>query len=305
LVIFDGPPLRSGCSQKVKRGLEIAGLAVVDVKNHTAFHYYATQTKLEDTQNLLVYYANLLVNDVTNLLTVSKYVTVDAYFSKKTFIDPLCKNGLEVITRLRDDAVMFYAYTGLQKIGRGRKKQFDGKINAHNLDESLFKACIKEKDWIAFEGLAYVKSLKRWVKAVIIQNYKADNSIKNCKIFISTNTALTGSDVYLYYHLRFQIEFIYRDAKQHLGLNHCQSLQQERLSFHHNFSLTALSLAKIVHWLSIPMLNRKPFSIYDIKTQYFNERFLNLFFIAFGLQPEQQKNNPKLFNLFNYAKIAA
>jgi hypothetical protein len=178
LVIFDGPPLRSGCSQKVKRGLEIAGLAVVDVKNHTAFHYYATQTKLEDTQNLLVYYANLLVNDVTNLLTVSKYVTVDAYFSKKTFIDPLCKNGLEVITRLRDDAVMFYAYTGLQKIGRGRKKQFDGKINAHNLDESLFKACIKEKDWTAFEGLAYVKSLKRWVKAVIIQNYKADNSIK-------------------------------------------------------------------------------------------------------------------------------
>lgn len=28
----------SGCAQKMKRGLEIAGLAIVDVKNHTAFH---------------------------------------------------------------------------------------------------------------------------------------------------------------------------------------------------------------------------------------------------------------------------
>jgi hypothetical protein len=120
----------SGCSQKVKRGLEIAGLAVIDVKNHTAFHYYATQTRLEDTQNLLTYYANILVNDVTNLLAVSKYVTVDAYFSKITFIDSLCKSGLEVITRLRDDAVMFYAYKGVQKSGRGRKKQFAGKVDS-------------------------------------------------------------------------------------------------------------------------------------------------------------------------------
>jgi hypothetical protein len=295
----------SGCSQKVKRGLEIAGLAVIDVKNHTAFHYYATQTRLEDTQNLLTYYANILVNDVTNLLAVSKYVTVDAYFSKITFIDSLCKSGLEVITRLRDDAVMFYAYKGVQKSGRGRKKQFAGKVDAKNLDSNQFRACIKEKDWTAFEGLVYVKSLKRWTKTVIIQHYRADRSIKNCKIFISTDTTLAGSDVYFYYHLRFQIEFIYRETKQHLGLTHSQSMQEKRIGFHHNFALTMLSLAKIVHWLVQPMEERKSFSIQDIKTQYFNERFLNLIFSAFGIDAEQQKNNPNTVKLFNYAKIAA
>ena len=292
----------SGCSQKIKRGLEIAGLAVIDVKNHTSFHYYASQTKLEESQNLLTYYANLLVNDVVNLLSVSKYVTVDAYFSKKTFIDPLCKSGLEVITRLRDDAVMFYAYTGIQK--SGRKKQFAGKVDIKNLDINQFRACIKEKNWTAFEGLVYVKSLKRWTKAVVIQHYKADGSIKNCKIFISTDTNLAGADLYLYYHLRFQIEFIYRDSKQHLGLNHCQSMQEKRISFHHNFALTMLSLAKIVHWIAQPIERRKPFSIQDIKTQYFNERFLNLIFSAFGIDAEQQKNNPNTLNLFNYTKIA-
>ena len=146
------------------------------------------------------------MKDVANLLSVSKFVTVDAYFSKKTFIDPLCKSGLQVISRMRDDAVMFYAYTGIQKPGRGRKKQFAGKVDVKNLDNSLFRACIKEKDWTAFEGLVYVKSLKRWVKAVIIQHYKIDGSVKNCKIFICTDTTLAGSDIYLYYHLRFQIE---------------------------------------------------------------------------------------------------
>lgn len=69
--------------------MEIAGLAVVDVKNHTAFHYYATQTKIEDAQNLLSYYSDIIVKDALNMLLVSKYVTVDAYFSKSTFIDPV------------------------------------------------------------------------------------------------------------------------------------------------------------------------------------------------------------------------
>ena len=120
----------SGCTQKVKRGMEIAGLAVVDVKNHTAFHYYATQTKIEDAQNLLSYYADIIVKDALNMLLVSKYVTVDAYFSKSTFIDPVCKEGFHLISRMRNDAVMFYAYLGLQRKGRGRKKKYAGKVDS-------------------------------------------------------------------------------------------------------------------------------------------------------------------------------
>jgi hypothetical protein len=297
--------VRSGCKQQVSRGIELASLAIVDVNNHSCFHYYATQTILSEGQDLLAYYADLLVKDAFNLLSISKYVAVDAYFSKKPFIDSVSQAGLHLLTRMRNDAVMYYAYTGPQRTGRGRKRQFSGKINARKLDLSQFRACLKEDTWTAFEGLAYAKSLKRWVKTVIVQHYKADGSIKNCKIFIATDLTVTGADLYLYYHLRFQIEFVYRDAKQHLGLTHCQSTQQPRLSFHHNFALTVLSLVKVAHWLSQPLESRKPFSIQDIKAQYFNERFLNLFFNVFGICPEQQENNPKIATLTNYAKIAA
>jgi hypothetical protein len=253
----------------------------------------------------LNHYANLLVQDAVTMISVSKYITVDAFFSKKSFIDPVCQSGFHAITRLRDDAVMSYAYTGIQKSGRGRKKQFDGKIDVLNLRKDLFTTCIKEDKWTAFEGLAYVKSLKRWVKAVIVHHFKEDKTIKSAKIYISTDTSMSGADVYFYYHLRFQIEFVYRDAKQHLGLNHCQSTQKDRLNFHFNFALTILSLTKIVHWITQPINNRMPFSIYDIKTQYFNERFLNKIFNVFGIDPEHQNNKFKVQNLMDYTKIAA
>ena len=204
----------SGCKQKVSWGIELAGLAIVDVKNHSSFHYYATQTILSKGQDLLAYYADLLVKDAFNLMTVSKYVAVDAYFSKKSFIDSVSQTGIHLITRLRDDAVMYYAYTGPQSTGRGRKRQFAGKINAKNLDLSQFRACIQEETWTAFEGIAYAKALKRWIKTVIIQHYNTDGSIKKCKIFIATDLAITGADLYLYYHLRFQIEFVYRDTNR-------------------------------------------------------------------------------------------
>lgn len=117
----------SGCKQKISRGIELAGLAIVDVKNHTAFHYSATQTILSNEQDLLAYYANLLIEDAFNLLSVSQYVAVDAYFSKKSFVDLVSKAGLHVITRMRDDAVLYYAYTGPQRSCRGRKKYYAAK----------------------------------------------------------------------------------------------------------------------------------------------------------------------------------
>jgi hypothetical protein len=47
-----------------------------------------------------------------------------------------------------------------------------------------------------------------------------------------------------FYKARFQIEFIFRDAKQFTGLLDCQSCDADKLDFHFNASLTALNLAK-------------------------------------------------------------
>ena len=48
------------------------------------------------------------------------------------------------------------------------------------------------------------------------------------------------------YRLRYQIEFVIRDAKQHTGLPHCQARSQEKLDFHLNMSVAAVNLLRLL-----------------------------------------------------------
>lgn len=108
-----------------------------------------------------------------------------------------------------------------------------------------------------------------------------------------------------YYQTRFQIEFLYRDAKQHTGLNDFEARSENKLDFHFNMSLSTINVAKITHWLSQNKQTRKPFSMADIKTMYHNELLLERFLIKFGINPNLSKNKTKTLELLNYGKIAA
>ncbi|MDF0554794.1 transposase, partial [Kamptonema sp. UHCC 0994] len=66
---------------------------------------------------------------------------------------------------------------------------------------------------------------------------------KNALLF-STDIHLSPEQIIEYYQARFQIEFVFRDAKQFTGLSDCQSPHPQRLDFHFNASLTSLNLAK-------------------------------------------------------------
>jgi hypothetical protein len=295
----------SGCAQSVKKGLEIASLAVADVKNHTAFHLFAVQTLLKKDQSLMDFYVSFLLENMSNLLLLSPYLAVDSFFAKTNFITPLTQKGLHIITRLRDDASLWYPYKGQKTGKRGRPIKYAGKVNLKNLDLDFFTLFDQSNKYKAYEAVLFSKSLKRWLKVVVAEYLKPNGGIKTTKIYASTDANLSGLKVRKYYQLRFQEEFLFRDAKQFLGLTHCQSRQKERLYFQFNFSLTIISLAKIVHWLSIPIEKRPPFSIQNIKTQYVNEHLLNKFITGMGICPINAKNNENYHSLINYTKIAA
>ena len=116
---------------------------------------------------------------------------------------------------------------------------------------------------------------------------------------------MSATDILIYYRSRYQIEFLYRDAKQFTGLEHCQSRKEKRLNFHFNASLTAVSLAKAAHHLNIPKKDRKSFLMFSIKAQYFNELLLNRFFDVFGIDPNSKKINSLIIPLKNFGKIVA
>jgi Transposase DDE domain len=64
-------------------------------------------------------------------------------------------------------------------------------------------------------------------------------------LLFSTDVELAGEDIYRFYKAPFQIEFLFRDAKQWTGLCDCQARDQQALHFHFNASLSAVNLSKL------------------------------------------------------------
>ena len=116
---------------------------------------------------------------------------------------------------------------------------------------------------------------------------------------------MSGIDLFLAYKARYQIEFLYRDGKQHTGLADCQARSAAKIHFHLNASLTAVSIAKAVHWYSLENKEEVPFSMANIKTLYFNELMLDLFFNTFGICPNNSFNKQLKSKLLQFGRIAA
>ncbi len=64
-------------------------------------------------------------------------------------------------------------------------------------------------------------------------------------VLFSTAVDLDPLKLYRYYKARFQIEFLFRDAKQFAGLSDCQARSKAKLDFHFNASLSAVTFAKL------------------------------------------------------------
>ena len=105
--------------------------------------------------------------------------------------------------------------------------------------------------------------------------------------------------------MRFEIEFIFRDAKQFTGLGDCQARDAQKLAFHFNASLTALNLAKLNAWQQHSGQEPSVFRVASVKRRMLNHHLLDRFIANLDLEPTQIKSHPNYLNLCNYGIIAA
>lgn len=311
----------SGCAGREQWGLEFSGIAAIDLQDKTALHLVALQTLKEDIEqntpnnSLLEYYAHHLIENKECLQKVSKNIAVDAFFARSTFIHPIVEAGFTVFTRLRKDSHMRYLYHGPRRKGRGRPKQYDGRIHPLKLRADQFTACAKAKDgsWIAYEAVVNIRAWKRNVRLVVEHQLDEKGQIKSYKLYVCTDPQQSGGNVKHTYNARFQIEFLYRDAKQHTGLNHCQARSKEKLFFHLNTALTCVSLAKVAYHLKPRQqamdkegrFIQKPFSMADIKNTLTNEFFFDRIISLFQINPNSNKIKNIRDTFCSFGNIAA
>ncbi len=154
------------------------------------------------------HYVEVIEKHINDILSVTCYLAVDGYFMKKEFITPLLEQGLHIITKARSDSNLMYVFKGAQKSGRGRKKLYDGKIDTTSIDKRRLACRYSDEQMKVYAGVVYCKLLKQMVLAAFI--YYCDN--KKPEIIISTDTTMDTMTMCKYYGLRFQVEFLIRDA---------------------------------------------------------------------------------------------
>ena len=294
----------SGCANQAKWGLEIGGLAAIDIDNHTAFHLDAVQTLNTDEQSLTNWYAGVISARKDTLTAISRYLVADAWFSKKSFADQIVSMDMHLICRLRDDADLRYINKDKPTGKKGRPRKYSGKIILNNIDKIYFTFISQDEESTVYSAEVYSKALKRTIKLVHV-TYRNAKGKKTCKLYFSTDVSMPATDILLYYRSRFQIEFLYRDGKQYTGLNDSQARSENKLHFQFNASLTSINIAKVIHWLSLPKQERKAFSMADIKTMNHNTLLLKRFIDVFGICPYSIKNQNYVKELILYGTMAA
>lgn len=299
----------SGCAQTSKWGLEISGIAAIDVDNNFAFHLEAVQTPgskgdPNSDENLLDWYGNVLFERKDTLAKLSLYIVADAYFSKKPFVDKVLSMDMQLVSRLRDDADLKYLFQGEKTGKKGRPRKHDGKIDWINLNQEYFEIIKVDGQRTIYSAIVYSKSFKRNIKIACEFTISEKEKVSH-KIYFSTDLKMEASDIIKYYRSRFQIEFLYRDGKQHTGLEHSQARSENKLHFHFNTALTSINIARVCHWLSLPKEQREAFSMADVKTLYHNMLLLERFIDVFAINPNKLKNQDIVKELIYYGTIAA
>jgi len=297
----------SGCAGRALRGIEILGLSVIDADTRFSFHLQAIQTPspncLQDNElSLIDWYAAVIKKQIKLILSITRYVVADAYFSKKNFVDNILGCSLHLVSKLRDDANLSYLSIQPKTGKRGRPAKYGGKIDFKKLNPEYFKQVLNDKGITAYSAIVYSKSLERNILLVVELFELKGKTIY--RLLFSTDTTQAPIDVIDIYHTRFQIEFGFRDAKQFAGLENSQARSGNKLNFHFNAALTTVNIAKVMQ-LGNPQTRENSFSMATYKVLFHNALMLSRFFRLFAINPNSIKNRQHVNELLYFGTMAA
>ena len=157
--------------------------------------------------------------------------------------------------------------------------------------------------WILATGPNLWVHYKRQVKIVRMRQQIGTNKYHEAFLF-STDLELNTLQIYEFYVSRFQIEFIFRDAKGFTGLDDCQSRDARRMHYHFNASLLALNVAKIQDAeLQKIKDTQHSFSMTNWTRKYHVDIVINRFVSMFDLDQTFIKSHPDYDSILSFGSI--
>jgi len=156
---------------------------------------------------------------LVRLFVVVKYLVLDGHFGHAQAVLMGRENGLELVSKLRCDASLYEKYEG-EYSGKGRKKKYGKKLNYDELPVKYLQKSESEGDVTTnyYQGIFLNRKFGCRLNVVIIEKRDVPKGKVGHILLFSSDVQLDWEKLIEYYRLRFQIEFNFRDAKQHFGL---------------------------------------------------------------------------------------
>jgi putative transposase len=176
-----------------------------------------------------------------------RQIALDGYFGHNNALQMVRQCDLHLISKLRRDAALYFRYKGPQK-SRGPHKRYGQKIDYRNLPE---QSLVERRSEDGYETRIYQAELLHREVAqplnvvILTKTHLQSGAFANVNLF-SSDLELGYAELIDRYSLRFQIEFNFRDAKQHWGLEDFMNVKEVPLTNALNLSLFMVNLSQVL-----------------------------------------------------------
>lgn len=171
-------------------------------------------------------------------------VVADAYFSKAPFINPLLEKGIDVVSRLRKDAVGWDDPTPDQRSDakRGKKWKLAQLLTHLPVEgvEVLLYGQVVTVHAVCWQ--VWLRDISKKVKVVVIEG------LKEPIILVSTDFSLSMAQIIEIYGARFTIELAIRDLKEHFGLADYQCYLTIAIHRFVHLACVVFCLYRLIQW---------------------------------------------------------
>jgi len=191
------------------------------------------------------------------------YLALDGHFGNYPAFYMVRQCGLQLISKLRWDAALCFAWDG-----EGHKCKYGKRMDyAHISDEYLQSTVVKDGvQTCTYQAQLLHEDFPLPLNVVVIVKTNLVTQAWGHVILFSSDLELSCENLVDYYSLRFQIEFNFRDAKQFWGLEDFMNVHPTAVTNAANLSLFMVNLSNV---LMCDFRQTDPdFGVLDLKSYY-------------------------------------
>ena len=211
---------------------------------------------------------------LAQLLTLLKgtlapvYFVYDGAFGNNAAVQMTRSVDLHLISKLRNNSALYFEWSG-EYSGKGPYPKYGNRIDYQDLPQAYLKSDIVEQSvrTRTYQFTAVHKTFADKLNVVIIHKADTKTGKSSHVILFSTDRALGWEALVHYYRLRFQIEFNFRDAKQHWGLEDFMVTKSQAVLNAANLSLFMVNVSQIM------LATSGEQSILDLKARHHGIRY--------------------------------